>query len=346
MSTLTAESSAGHRSSSGPSRGPSNLRKAASLLTIAAGLVLIVSTFMNNLFAVGPAFEDLINDFRPLLVQQSLDTAKADVAGVAAVGEEFQTTMGPAFAEQMGLTPQEFSGMMDEQFPAVSAGMVAIPEVAPTFDGLLTTLQTQQPLFESADAIPTDNLPATTVPWMMLIAGILAIVVGVLIWVTARAGAILALVLGGLLVAAPLALSLPQKATDADQLNANLQPVYTQELVTQADGAVAVLGAMGEEMQTTMLPALAEQLGMSQDELNAMIGDNFPAVASAMQTFPDSMARFQGLVDTFDQNLANYDTITSVSFVPIIWTMVGAGAVVLLAGLLAMVGRPRASAAA
>jgi hypothetical protein len=346
MSTLTADPSAGHRSSSGPSRGPSNLRKAASLLTIAAGVVLIVSTFMNNLFAVGPAFEDLINDFRPLLVQQSLDTAKADVAGVAAVGEEFQATMGPAVAEQMGLTPKEFSGMMNEQFPAVSAGMVAIPEVTPTFDGLLTTLQTQQPLFESADAIPTDNLPATTVPWMMLIAGILAIVVGVLIWVTARAGAILALVLGGLLVAAPLAMSLPQKATDADQLNANLQPVYTQELVTQAAGAVTVLGAMGEEMQTTMLPTLAEQLGMSQDELNAMIRDNFPAVASAMQTFPDSMARFQGLVDTFDQNLANYDTITSVSFVPIIWTMIGAGAAVFLAGLLAMVGRPRASAAA
>ena len=99
-------------------------------------------------------------------------------------------------------------------------------------------------------------------------------------------------------------------------------------------------------MQTTMLPALADQLGMSQDELNAMIGDNFPAVASAMQTLPDSMARFQGLVAAFDQNLANYDTITSVSFVPIIWTMIGAGAVVLLAGLLGLVGRPRASAAA
>ncbi len=345
MSTITAESSAGHRSSA-PSGGPSNLRKAASLLTIAAGLVLLASTFINNLFAVGPAFEDLTDDFRPLLVQQSLDTAKDDVAGVAAVGDEFQTTMGPALAEQMGLTPKEFSAMMDQQFPAVSDGMAAIPEVTPTFDGLLATLQTQQPLFESADAIPTENLPATTVPWAMLIAGILSIIVGIMIWVTARTGAFLALVLGGVLIIAPLALSLPQKASDADQLNANLQPVYTQELVTQAAGAVTVLGAMGEEMQTTMLPALADQLGMSQDELNAMIGDNFPAVASAMQTLPDSMARFQGLVGAFDQNLANYDTIKSVSFVPIIWTMIGAGAVVFVSGALAFVGRPRAYAAA
>jgi hypothetical protein len=251
--------------------------------------------------------------------------------------------MGPALAQQMGLTPEEFSGMMDEQFPAVSDGMAGIPDVAPTFDGLLDTLQAQQPLFESADAIPTKDLPATTVPWMMLIAGILAIVVGVLIWVTARTGAILALVLGGALVVAPLLLSLPQKAADADQLNSNLQPVYTQELVTQAAGAVTVLGAMGEEMQGTMLPALADQLGMSEDDLNAMIGQEFPAVASAMQTLPDSMVRLQGLVGAFDENLANYDTIKSVSFVPIIWTIIGAGAVVFLAGLLGLVGRPRPS---
>ncbi|HUW16493.1 MAG TPA: hypothetical protein VMW94_05405 [Actinomycetes bacterium] len=341
MSTVTAESSAGHRQSTGPSRGPSTFRKVASLLTIAAGVVLLASTFMNNLFAVGPAFEDLIDDFRPLIAQESLDTAKADVASLAAVGDEFQSTMGPALAQQMGLSPDDFSGMMSDQFPAVSDGMAAIPEVAPTFDGLLTTLQTQQPLFESADAIPTEGLPATTVPWMMLIAGIAAIIVGILIWVTTRTGAILALGLGAVLALAPLALSLPQKAADADQLNANLKPVYTQQLVDQAAGAVAVVGAMGEQMQTTMLPALAEQLGMAPDELNAMIGEQFPAVASALQTLPDSMARFQGLVTVFDQNLANYETITGVSFVPIIWTMIGAGVVVFLAGLLGLFGRPR-----
>ena len=115
MSTISAESATTHRSPTGPSRGPSTLRKTASILTIAAGIVLVASTFMNNLFAVGPAFEDLTDDFRPLLVQQSLDTAKADVAGTAAVGEEFQNTMGPAMAQQMGLTPEEFSAMMGEQ---------------------------------------------------------------------------------------------------------------------------------------------------------------------------------------------------------------------------------------
>jgi hypothetical protein len=341
MSTMTAGSSAGHRASASTSGGPSVPRKIASIVVVAAGVVLLLSTFMNHLFSVGPAFESLIDDFRPLLTQESIDTARADVAGLGGVADEFQGAMAPAMAEQMGMTPEEFSGMVTEQFPAVAAGMTAIPDVVPTFDGLITTLETQQPLFASADAIPTQDLPATTVPWMMLIAGILSIVVGILIWVTARTGAILALVLGALLALAPLALSLPQKAADADQLNENLKPVYTQQLVDQASAAISTVGAMGEEMQTTMLPALAEQLGMSQEELQAFFGENFPTVAAALQSFPATMARFQNLVTVFDENLANYETITTVSFVPIIWTMIGAGIVVFVAGGVALVGRPR-----
>ena len=341
MSTMTTGSPAAHHTPSGSKRGPSTMRKVASLLAIAAGLVLLGSVILNNLFAVGPAFEDMIDDFRPVLTQESIDTAKSDVASLGAVSEEFSGSMAPAVAEQLGMTPEEFSAMVSEEFPAVDEGMAAIPEVATTFDGLLTTLESQQPLFESADAIPTQDLPATTVPWMMLIAGLLSIGVGILIWFSAKAGAVLAIVLGAALIVVPLLLSLPQKAADADQLNENLQPVYTQQLVDQANASLANMGAMGEEMQSTMMPALAEQLGMAPEELQAFLGDNFPAVAGALQNLPDTMARFQSLVTVFDENLDNYQTINDVAFVPIIWTLIGAGGVVLLAGLLALGGKGR-----
>jgi Zn-dependent protease with chaperone function len=341
MSTMTTGSPAAHHTPSGSRSGPPTIRKVASLLAIAAGVVLLASTFINNLFAVGPAFEDMIDDFRPVLTQESIDTAKSDVASLGAVSQEFSGSMAPAVAEQLGMTPEQFSAMVQEQFPAVNDGMTAIPEVATTFDGLLTTLETQQPLFESADAIPTQDLPATTVPWMMLIAGLLSLGVGILLWFSAKTGAVLAIVLGAALIVVPLVLSLPQKAADADQLNENLKPVYTQQLVDQAGTALATMGAMGEEMQSTMIPALAEQLGMTPEELQTFLGDNFPAVAGALQNLPDTMARFQGLVTVFDENLDNYQTITEVSFVPIIWTLIGAGGVVLLAGLLALAGGRR-----
>ena len=307
-------------------------RKISGGLVILVGVVFIVVTLINNLFAVGPAFEEMITDFRPLLAEESLNTARADIAVLDAAGTEFQTAVAPGMAQALGMTPEEFAGMVQSEYPAVAQGMQALPEITATFSGLIDTLDSQRALFESADAIPSDDLPATTVPWIITISGLLAIAVGAMLFMPGRVWAILAAVLGAALLITTFALSLPQKAADADELNENLTPIYTQELIDGAEGSLAVVGAMGQEMQTKMLPDLASSLGMSPDELNAFMGENFPATAAAMQSMPESLPRFEAFVATFAMNLDNYETIQPVSFTPIIWMMVIGGILILLAG--------------
>lgn len=307
-------------------------RKISGGLVILVGVVFIVVTLINNLFAVGPAFEEMITDFRPLLAEESLNTARADVAVLEAAGEEFQTAVAPGMAQALGMTPEEFAGMVQGQYPAVAQGMQALPEITATFSGLIDTLDSQRALFESADAIPTNDLPATTVPWIITISALLAIAIGVMLFMPGRVWPIAAIVLGAALVITTFALNLPQKAADADELNENLSTIYTQELIDGATGSLAIVGAMGEEMQTKMLPDLAAALGMSPDELNAFMGEKFPATAAAMQSMPESLPRFDGFVGTFAMNLDNYETIQPVSFTPIIWMMVIGGILILLAG--------------
>lgn len=333
MSATTAPAPS-HRTSS--RQGPGTVRKISAILVMLVGVVLIVITFTNNLFKVGPAFDSMMNDFRPMLEQSSIDTAKQDLTGLSAVGTEVQTKMMPAVATQLGMTTDQFSAMVNQQFPAVAAGLQAIPQAVPAFNGLMDTLEANQALFASADAIPTKDLPASSVPWALLGAGILSIIAGILIWVTPRAGAIVALVLGAALVVLPLVMSLPQKAADADQLNKNLQPVYTQALIDQSKQTLSTLGAMGSEMQTKMLPALATQLKMTPDQLNAFLGQNFPATAASLTGFSATMERFQTMVTAFETNLANFDTLKSVKFVPIVWTMIGGGVVIFLLGGVAL----------
>jgi len=294
-------------------------------LVVLIGIVLIGSTFVNNLFEVGPAFEEMIDDFRPMLTNEALDTAKADIGGLGAVAEEFETAVIPGMSAQLGMDTEQFGAFLSENFPAVAQGAAALPAISETFDGLIGTLEAEQGRFASADAIPTESLPATTVPWGMLGAGIVAVIIGLVMFVRPRFGSMLALTLGVLLVAVTAALSLPQKAADADQLNENLEPVYTAELVTGAEGALGVVGAMGDELQNEMLPALAEQLEMQPDELSGFIGENFPAMAGVMANMESTMGRFQGMVTSFDSNLDNYDTLKPVKFVPIIWTLIVAG---------------------
>jgi hypothetical protein len=279
---------------------------------------------------VGPAFEELIDDFRPVLTDESLETARADIAVLEAAGEEFQTVVGPAMAQALGMTPEQFGGMVQTQYPAVALGMEALPAITETFSGLVDTLDSQGDLFASADAIPTNDLPANTVPWIIAISGVLALGLGVMMFKPGRIWAMLALALGLILVISTIALSLPQKAADADQLNENLTPIYTQELIDGANASLAVVGAMGEEMQTKMLPDLATQLGMTQDELNAFMGQNFPATAAAMQSMPESLPRFNAFVGTFEDNLDNFETIQPVAFSPIIWVFLFGGVLIAL----------------
>jgi hypothetical protein len=307
-------------------------RKAAALLVIAVGVVFIAVTLLNDLFAVGPAFEDLTDDFRPVMADESLATARADLATLEAAGQEFQTAVAPGMAQALNMSAEDFGAMVQGQYPAVAAGMAALPEITTTFSGLVDTLESQQDLFASADAIPTDDIPATTVPWIITIAGILAIAAGILLFLPGRLWGILTVVLGVALLAGTFALSLPQKAADADELNENLTPIYTQELIDGANASLAVVAAMGEEMQTKMLPDLAQQLGMSQEELNAFMGENFPATAAAIQTMQDSLQRFQGFVGTFEQNLENYETLKPVNLEPIVWMLVVGGIIIVLAG--------------
>ena len=307
-------------------------RKVSAGVVIVIGVAFLVITMMNNLFQVGPAFEEMIGDFRPVLTDESLAVARDDIAGLEAAGVEFQTVVVPALAQALGVSAEEFAGLVESQYPAVAGGMAALPEITATFNGLIDTLDSQQELFASADAIPTESLPATTVPWIVAVSGVLAIAVGIMMFKPGKTWATLAVVLGAGLVVTTFALSLPQKASDADELNANLTPIYTQQLIDGATGSLAVIGAMGQQMQAEMLPDLAAQLGMSQDELNVFMGENFPATAAAMQTMPASLERFDAFVGVFATNIDNYMTIQPVAFVPIIWSLVIGGALMVLMG--------------
>ena len=319
--------------------GPLNKTVAVLVMLIGAGLVAF--TLISNLFAVGPAFENLIVDFRPALTQSSIDTARADIEGLSAVEKEFTNKLIPALSQQLEMTPGEFNEYLSQNFPSVAAGMNKLPTVIPTFTGLIETLDSQRPLFASADAIPTENMPATTVPWAIFGAGLLIFLIGLLMLALPKTGAVAAVLVGLLLSFAPFALSLPVKGADADQLNANFKPIYTQTLVSDASGAVTAIEVMGNQMQSAMLPAFATQLKMDSEELATFIAINFPATAKALQTMPAAMDQFRSLVQIFDTNLANYNTLKPVNFINLIMTLIVCGGLVALLGMLVVLKRRR-----
>ena len=304
----------------------------AGVLVIVVGLVVGAVVFATGLFGVAPAFEELTDGFRPIMQDEALATAEADVAALGAVSAELETAVIPQLAQAFELSPEQFQALLGEQFPAVATGAQALPQIVPQFTLVVGLLQMEQERFESADAIPTDDLPATTMPWIILAIALATIVVGAVMVMKGRLGSILAIVLGVLVIASSLALSFLPKSADADKMNEGLKPVYTAELVAGAQQSLQIVGAMGEEMQTKMLPAVGQQLGMDEAQVGAFLGENFPATAGAIQELPATLGRFTTMVSAFDGQLDNYGEIKTTALNPIAWIVLLGGIMTVLLG--------------
>jgi hypothetical protein len=307
--------------------------RAAGGLVAAVGAAFIVTVIVGSLFSAGPAFERMSDGFRPIMRPAPIGQLQSDLKGLSAVSTEFGTKGVPMLSQALKMSPAQFQAFMGQQYPAVATGMKQLPAIVTQFRGVVGTLQAEQGRFTKADAIPTSNLPATTVPWGLLAAGIVLFGLGLLMAVQPTLlRARLAVAMGAALLVASMAFSLPGKASAADTLNSHLKPVYTAQMLTGAKGALTVVGAMGQEMQTKMLPALGQQLGMDQAQLQGFLGQNLPAMAAGIRAMPQALGRFDGLLKTFDAHLADYDTLKPVSFVVVVWILIAGGIVALLAG--------------
>lgn len=299
---------------------------------LAIGAVVLVVLFANNLFTVGTAFEELTDAFRPIMTDEAIATAQADVAGLGAVSEEFNTQVAPAVAGALNMSPDELNAFLGTNFPAVAAGVGALPEIVPQFTGVVNLLADQQSNFESADAIPTSSLPASSVPWIILLIGVGAIIVAIVMLGRKDWAWLLAVAFGALVVVATLALTFLPKSSAADDLNAALKPVYNEQLVAGSAQALGVVGAMGQEMQTSMLPALAQQLNMDDAAMQGFLSQ-FPATAAALDGLGDSLGRFQTMITAFDGQLDNYDTIKDTALYPISVVLLVSGLLIIVCGV-------------
>ena len=306
-------------------------RRISSGVVALVGIVLLVSVFANNLFAIGPAFDDLTDGFRPHMTDEALEALQADLGLLGQIPEEFEA-LAPQLTGALEMEPAQFDGFVGEQFPDVANSLAALPEIVLNFSGLIQTLADQQDNFSRADAIPTDFLPATTIPWGLTVIGFLFVGLGAFMYQgNVRLGAKLTIGLGVAVILGSAILSLTGKSGDADDMNEALKPIYTTETVQGGIQALGVVGNMGNQMQNEMLPGVGEQLQMSPEDVGAFIGEASPTISRALQVMPDAMERFQGLLGAFDTNLDNYDTLRPVSLSPIIWSLLIASVIAVFA---------------
>ena len=289
------------------------MRKLCSFLVIVVGAFWLVGTFALDYPAKTQAVDNLTGALRPAFTDGGLAQGEADVATATTFASDFQTKAVPALAEQLGVTPDEFVTTIATRYPAVGTGLTQLPDILQYFDGVQQTMSAEQSSFAQSDAIPTKDLPNTTVHWLFVALGLAAIAIGVTGLATDGRPALgVAAVLGVVAIATTLVLSVPAKTTAVDQLTVAFRPIFTEQGAAQARGHVDTLEAMQQQLTTEALPGVATMLGVTPEELGATLATDVPTVAAGLQQLPAILARIDALVTTVESNIHTFQLADSI----------------------------------
>src|ERR1019366_3066623 len=150
---------------------------------------------------------------------------------------------------------------------------------------------------------------------------------------------------GAFRVFLPLTTNLPAKSSATGDMMAAFRPAMTTSALAQSATDQRTMAAMGQQMNTAMMPALAAQLHMTPAQLTAYLAANDPAVAKGLAQFGSILPFFGNLESTMQAQQSNFqqaDQIPTGFLAPtsMTWLFVLPGAALLLLGLFGLV-RPR-----
>lgn len=291
-------------------------------VVLAIGAVWVLATFSLGLWGKTAAADRLTKDLKPAFSSAGLRQESADAAAVNAVVSELSTTTIPFLAAQLHTTPQAVVKLLAGN-PAIAKALGTTDNAGKPFadeksylvhaSGYLTTvvsaLQAEQHDFTKASDIPTSALATTTLAWLFLVLGVVALALGVL--VLTKPALIKPLVagiaaLGVVVVAVTYLLDVPGKTQALDNVTNEFRPVFTSSgplSIAEGGQYLAAVRAADVELETKVIPALPNLLKLSPAAVADALRSNSPAVAGALldkDKADPKVSVLAGIVGRFD----------------------------------------------
>jgi hypothetical protein len=319
----------------------------AAIVLAVAGLTLCVVTLAQHTVPAASPFSRVVSNFKPAMTTATIDQLRADLQVVDAGTTALSTKALPALAAKTGQSPKQLHAELATDYPQVATGLQQLPAITTSFSGFADLLDAQQSNFRSVAAIPVSGVAPTVIPPALLFVGAALSLLGVALLLrpgltgVGRSAAALGLVVA----VVSLSASLPHKAGDSAQLKAALAPVMTRSAIQTDQADLLVMSNMATQLQGKLLPDTATLLHMTPTQLAGQLTSVAPALGPLFQQLPQIQARFTGLVDLLETNLANWHTASKPSLVVLIRTLLASAVAAILAGGLAMTDRrPRPAA--
>ncbi|MBP9052604.1 MAG: hypothetical protein KBF94_08280 [Ilumatobacteraceae bacterium] len=290
-------------------------------LVVGMGVAAAPAAF--QMFSRAPLGGTMIDDFRPYMSNEKIDTFRGYMTEIdAAVTEADQ--LRSSLVEGGTFTADEY----DTQFFGVGNLTNGWAAIDADMTDLLDRMDANMANYAAVDALP----PFAMFPWFFVIPGLaIAVVAAGCLW-SARAGrahrgGLWALAgLGIALVAAPFAFQMFSRAPMGAEMIDDFRPMMTRDRVQNVQGHFITLGGAEGQLRVAVMPALVESGGDAAD---------YPAITQFSTDWPSIVTEFNPMIATMSDNVDNFqavDALPSFSLFP--WFFVVPGA--LVAGLAAV----------
>ena len=266
-------------------------RTGIAIALLAVGAYLVVVPFALSLFGRTADAEKLADRYRTFATEEGLAQFSEHTNIVVRGGRQLLDEALLAFASDVGMSEAEFDRFVASRFPNVDVYRRRAPEVFAYLEPAVAVVAAQAENVSDADDFPAPGVPVTVGPWALLGAGLM--LGGLGLWVRAaprRLAPALALVAGLGLAAGPLVLAWPHKVAAAEDVAEAARIAFTPAVAQATTADTYMIDAAVIELRRAMLPAVADDLGMTAAELEASIATEFPALARFLDDWESELS--------------------------------------------------------
>jgi len=271
-----------------------------------------------QMFSRAPAGGEMIDDFKPHMTAEQIDTFQSDLVTIGAARGEASTVLA---AGADGPTAH----------PAVAAFVDEWPAIDEDMGSMLATMDDNIDNYLGVAALP----PFALFPWFFVIPGVL--IAGVGMWSLradtggqperGRKVALVALAVG--LIAAPAVFQMFTRAPGGADMIADFKPFMRPAKVTEIQGYFLTIGNAEGELRRGVVPEL-DAAGQ---------GGTTPAIATLNQQWPEISGFMAPMIGTMADNV---DAFAGIAALPPFWAFPWFFVIpgVLVLGLVAVNDRP------
>ena len=310
------------------------MRRVVGFFAIVIGLTLCVGTVAIDAFGRAASGQRLLDGARPTMsddvarLRNNLDTL---VAGT----DEFFNGAIPAISAELGTSPTQLLATLSRDYPKFAALLSRREEITTALDRTVVNLEAHADDFESADDLPAPGVSLRIMPYVLFVTGAAILVSGIFTVRTRDARALWVLVgLGALLLVPTLALQVPQKSADAEDLINSLN--ITSATATRTRDQFDTTAAALEEQRTAIFPDTARALRVSAADFVSTLAREFPALGKSLSEIDQILGNINAEVQFRETSIDEFADVRDLPLTALSWSITVIGLILLAAAAIAL----------